>query len=268
LAMRVFSGDIDQIARVACVTPAARLQFAVYLVNVQKFDEAMRMWGTVAPADRRGQTALSKEMAEALAAAKQFRAVLSVKREIQPGANLPVVGQIWNGGFESPLTASRADPFGWVVNSRPAAQIAIDSVSHTGQGSLRMTFKSSSTLERIPLSQTVVVEPGDQYRFEYYARTQDLISASTPVVSIVDAVDGAALGSSKPVSSGTNDWQKITFDFTMTSKHDGITVRFSRDACSEAQVCPIFGSVWYDDFNLQRTGGPGPPRKDGAGTKQ
>jgi hypothetical protein len=268
LAMRVFEGDIDQIARVACATPAARLQFAVYLVNVQKFDQAMRMWDAVAPADRRGQAALSKEMVEALAAAKQFRAVLSVKREIEPDANLPVAGQIWNGGFESPLAASHADPFGWIVNSRPAAQIAIDSVARTGQGSLRMTFRSSSTLEQIQLSQTVVVEPGAQYRFEYYARTQELISASTPILSIVDAVDGAALVRSKPVPSGTNDWQKVTLDFTTNPKHDGITVGFNRAACSEAQVCPIFGSVWYDDFNLQRTGGPGTPRKDTAGAKQ
>jgi hypothetical protein len=268
LAMRVFAGDIDQIATVACSTPAARAQFAVYLVSVQKVDDAMRMWGTITPADRRAQTAVTREMDDALVTAKQFRAALNLRRELQPDGNLPVAGQIWNGDFESPLTSSVADPFGWQVNSRPSAQVTIDSLGHTGQGSLRIAFKSSSTLEKIHVSQTVVVEPGTQYRLEYYVRTQDLISASTPVLSIVDAADGAALAASKPVPSGTNQWEKISLDFTTNPKHDGITIGFNRADCSDTQVCPIFGLVWYDDFILQRVGGPGASRKDTAGAKR
>jgi hypothetical protein len=268
LAMRVFAGDIDQIAKVACSTPAARAQFAVYLVSVQKVDDAMRMWGTTTPADRRAQTAVTREMDDALVTAKQFRAALNLRRELQPDGNLPVAGQIWNGDFESPLTSSVADPFGWQVNSRPSAQVTIDSLGHTGQGSLRIAFKSSSTLEKIHVSQTVGVEPGTQYRLEYYVRTQDLISASTPVLSIVDAADGAALAASKPVPSGTNQWEKITLDFTANPKHDGITIGFNRADCSDTQVCPIFGLVWYDDFILQRVGGPGASRKDTAGAKR
>jgi hypothetical protein len=268
LAMRVFAGDIDQIAKVACSTPAARAQFAVYLVSVQKVDDAMRMWGTITPADRRAQTEVTREMDDALVTAKQFRAALNLRRELQPDGNLPVAGQIWNGDFESPLTSSVADPFGWQVNSRPSAQVTIDSLGHTGQGSLRIAFKSSSTLEKIHVSQTVVVEPGAQYRLEYYVRTQDLISASTPVLSIVDAADGAALAASKPVPSGTNQWEKITLDFTTNPKHDGITIGFNRADCSDTQVCPIFGLVWYDDFILQRVGGPGASRKDTAGAKR
>jgi hypothetical protein len=268
LAMRVFAGDVDQIAKVACSTPAARAQFAVYLVSVQKVDDAMRMWGTITPADRRAQTAVTREMDDALVTAKQFRAALNLRRELQPDGNLPVAGQIWNGDFESPLTSSVADPFGWQVNSRPSAQVTIDSLGHTGQGSLRIAFKSSSTLEKIHVSQTVVVEPGTQYRLEYYVRTQDLISASTPVLSIVDAADGAALAASKPVPSGTNQWEKITLDFTANPKHDGITIGFNRADCSDTQVCPIFGLVWYDDFILQRVGGPGASRKDTAGAKR
>ncbi len=268
LAMRVFAGDIDQIAKVACATPAARAQFAIYLVNAQKVDDAMRMWAAITPADRRAQPALGKEMEDALVGAKEFRAVLNLRRELEPEANLPVVGQVWNGDFESPLTSSRADPFGWQVNSRPAAQVGIDSLAHNGQGSLRVVFKSSSTLEKIHLSQTVAIEPGAQYRLEYFVRTQDLISASTPILSIVDAVDGAALGSSKAVPSGTNGWEKIGLDFTTNPKHDGITIGFNRADCSDSQVCPIFGSIWYDDFILERSGGHGAPRKDAAGAKR
>ena len=34
---------------------------------------------------------------------------------------------------------------------------------------------------------------------------------------------------------------------------EAILIRFTRTPCTDA-VCPIFGKVWYDDFNLQRFG--------------
>ena len=268
LAMRVWDGDIDQIAKVTCPSPVARLQFAIFLMGAHRFDEAMRMWGSVSPADRLAQAARTYEMEQSLVQAKQFRAALSLMREIQANANLPPAEQIWNGGFESPLSQTSADIFGWLINSRQLAQIALDSHGHTGQGSLRIVFRAPSTLDKIHVSQTVAVEPGTQYRFEYYVRTEGLVTASTPVLTIVDAVDGNVLATSKPLPSGTNDWQQVTLDFTTNPKHDGITVGFNRAPCSEKEICPIFGSVWYDDFNLQRSGGAGSPRKDAGRIKR
>jgi len=209
LAMRVLEGNIEQIAKVTCASRAARLQFAIYLVGAHRFDDAMRMWGAISPADRQAQTALTNEMEQSLIQAKQFRASLSVMREIQGNANLPPADQIWNGGFESPLSQTSADLFGWVVNSRQLAQITLDSHGHTGQGSLRIVFRAPSSLDKIPVSQTVAVEPGTQYRFEYYARTEGLVTASTPVLTVRDAVDGNVLATSKPLPTGTNDWQKV-----------------------------------------------------------
>ncbi len=266
LAMRALDGDIEQIAKVTCASPAARLQFAIYLVGAHRFDDAMRMWGAGSPADRQAQTALTNEMEQSLIQAKQFRASLSVMREIQGNANLPPADQIWNGGFESPLSQTSADLFGWVVNSRQLAQITLDSHGHTGQGSLRIVFRAPSSLDKIPVSQTVAVEPGTQYRLEYYTRTEGLVTASTPVLTVRDAVDGNVLATSKPLPTGTNDWQKATLEFATNPSHDGITVGFSRAPCSETEICPIFGSVWYDDFNLQRISGPS--RRDAGNIKR
>lgn len=268
LAMRVFDGDIDQVAKVMRASTAVRLQFAIYLVTVQRFSDALRMWGTISAADRQVQPALSKDMVQSLTQAKQFRAVLSVMHEVEPDQNLFVPEQIWNGGFESPLPKSNADTFGWVINSRPAAQITSDTKAHNGHGSLRIVFKAQSALNNIEVSQTIAVEPGAQYRFECYARTEGLVTASTPILTIVDAVDGQVLATSKPLPTGTNDWARVTFDFTTNPKHDGITIRLSRAACSETEICPIFGSVWYDDFNLERLGGPGSQRRDTGTVKR
>ncbi len=268
LAMRVFDGDIDQVAKVMRASPAVRLQFAIYLVTIQRFSDALRMWSAISAADRRAQPALSRQMVQSLTQAKQFRAVLSVMREVQADQNPFVADQIWNGGFESPTAPASADTFGWVINSRPTAQITSDTNAHNGHGSLRIVFKASSALNNIDVSQTIAVDPGTQYRFECYARTEGLITAGTPMLTIVDAVDGQVLATSKPLPTGTNDWARVTFDFTTNPKHDGITIRLGRAACSETEICPIFGSVWYDDFNLQHLGGPGSPRRDSGTVKR
>ncbi|HEX7529885.1 MAG TPA: hypothetical protein VF333_01990, partial [Pyrinomonadaceae bacterium] len=105
LAMRVFDSDINEIARVASVSPAARMQFAIYLSTIEKFDDAMQMWATISPADRRGQSELSRDLKTSLLQSKQFRAALDVMRETDPDANLPQPERIRNGGFESSLSA-------------------------------------------------------------------------------------------------------------------------------------------------------------------
>ncbi len=268
LAMRVFNGDVNEITRAACVSPSARMQFAVYLVAVKRFDDAMRMWGAISPADRRAQSALSQELEQSLLQAKQFHSVLALMSETEPEGTVPDPGQFWNGGFESDLKVSGANTFKWVIESRGAAQVDVDSRAHSGQKSLRIRFNASRTLEKIPVTQTVVVEPGAQYRFECYMRTEEIISASTPALFIIDPVDGVPLGGSGPLPTGTNDWRRITFDFRMKPQRDAITVVFNRAPCSgNGQICPIFGTVWYDDFSLQRIDGPGSSRGESGSAK-
>lgn len=256
LAMRVFNGDINEIARVASVSPGARLQFAIYLSAIKKFDDALRMWATISPADRRAQQELSLEFKNSLITAKQYRAAVEVMRETDPDTDLPQLGQFSNGGFESNLTPARANSFDWVFTSRSQAQIGIDSRAHSGHGSLRIVFRASSSLEKIHLSQTIVVEPGAQYRFECYVRTEDLIGVSTPSLVIQDAVDTTSLIQTAPLATGTSDWQQVVLDFKTNPNHDGIIIGFFRAPCSEGQICPIFGTVWYDEFSLKRINGP------------
>jgi hypothetical protein len=79
-----------------------------------------------------------------------------------------------------------------------------------------------------------------------------LNSASTVVITIIDAADNTTLATSQPLPTGTNDWQRITFDFKTKPNNDGIILAFARASCEENEPCPIFGSVWYDDFSIQR----------------
>jgi Carbohydrate binding domain/Tetratricopeptide repeat len=267
LAMRVYAGDVDEIAKVACASPAARMQFANYLVKVERFDDAMRMWSGVAVADRAGQTELNKEFEQALLDAKQFHAVLTVMREIDPNPSAAQPEQIQNGGFESELTQS-GDTFNWLIEPRASVQAALDSHAHSGQKSLRLAFRAPRSLEKIPISQTVVVEPGTSYQLECYVRAEDLISSSTPNLQVIDAIDGSTLGTSQPVPTGTSAWQLVTFNFATKPKHDGITIGLNRARCAEGQICPIFGTIWYDDFSIKRINGPGSPPRDAGSAER
>jgi cytochrome c-type biogenesis protein CcmH/NrfG len=267
LAMQMLDGDVNEIARVACVSADARMQFANYLVTIKRYDDAMRLWSSIGTADRAKQAELNKEFQQALIDARQYHAVLTVMRELEPDAALAQPEQIQNGGFESELAQSGASTFNWVIDPKASVQTSLDSHAHSGQKSLKIFFRAPRSLEKIPISQTVVVEPATSYRFECYVRTEDLISPSTPMLVVSDAVDGNTLGVSKPVPTGTSDWQLVTFDFTTKPQHDGITIGLQRAPCAEGQICPIFGTIWYDDFSIKRINGPGSARRD-AGKAQ
>jgi len=263
VAMQAFGGDVDKIMQVL-PTPVVRLQFAVSLINAGKIDEATRVLRLVSPADKKAQSEVTEGVVKSLIGKKDFHAALFVLRELEPDeSQLPQLEQFWNGGFEKPIPQMESQPFRWVISSRPQAQISIDPRGHDGS-SLRIVFKAPNKLESIPVSQTIIVEPNTQYRIRFYQRAEGLTSASPPVLVVSDAVDGKALAVSEPLPTGTNDWQQVTLDFKTNSKHDGISIGMVRNACDEKQpICPIFGTVWYDDFNLQRTGSSSAPR--GAG---
>lgn len=266
LAWNVFKGDLDKIVK-AVPSPAVRLQFVVYLINGSSFDEAARVLRSVSETDRRAQKDLISEIVKTLIQKKQFHAALTILRETESDSSqLPTPEKVWNGNFEAPLVPKDPRQFHWATVPSGLALISIDDQAHSGNGSLKVVFKAPGKLETIPISQTIIVEPNTRYRLQFYQRTQDLISAATPLVAILDPSDNSEIALSQPLQTGTHDWQLVTLDFT-TKKTDGVLLGFYRGSCGEGQpICPIFGTVWYDEFNLQRLSGSSPRKRD-EGTK-
>lgn len=268
LASQVFGGDVEKIVQVL-PAPAVRLQLAISLINNGKFDEASRVLRKISAADRKAQEPLTTQILKSLLDRKQFHAALALSRELQPDqSQLPTPEQFWNGNFEKPVPLSDTAPFHWVISNRPQAQITIDPRGHGDAGSLRIIFKASAKLESIPVSQTIIVEPDAQYKIQFYQRTETLTSASTPVVTVSDSVNNEQLAASQPAPTGTNDWHLVILEFKTKPNHEGISVALVRNPCDDKQqICPIFGTVWYDDFNLQRVGGPGASRRAGGNNR-
>jgi tetratricopeptide (TPR) repeat protein len=255
LAWQVYDGDVDRIANEACKEPTVRVMFAIYLVGVKKFDDATRLWSTLGPAEKKQLIGGGRELRKVLFEAKQFRAALEITKDIDEGTGaVSVPEQFSNGGFEDPIVIPVSKSFGWTIGTGAQAQISIQGPAHTGQRSLRIVFSAPNKLDRVNAAQTIVVQPNTQYHFECYARTEKLTSASPPVILIFDAADGTQLAASAPLPTGSNDWQKVSIDFT-TKNSDGITVMIGRLPCSVSDICPLFGTAWYDDFTLQRSSG-------------
>lgn len=258
LASQMFDGDSDKIGR-ALPSASLRLHFALSLVSSGKIDQAFQVANTVSPGDRKAESESTNDLIKAFMKAHHYRSALALLRDQQVDpSQLPAPESIWNGGFELPLTYRDEAPFHWLISASSQAQIVADNAHpHSGDKCLRVTFKSLNKMENIPISQTVIVEPDAQYKLEFYQRSEGLVTASVPVI-VVNDLGGKPLGSAPPLPSGTSDWQLVTVNFRSKADEDGLMITLHRNPCSDKDsICPIFGNIWYDDFNLQRISGPG-----------
>jgi hypothetical protein len=210
--------------------------------------------------------ATGKTLVDALVAEKRYRMALNFLRDME-GEKAPFeVGKISNGSFESAVAQEGGDLFAWTVPSSLHARAALDpGKAHDGGLSLRINFNATEPLD-LNISQLVAVEPASNYRLTFYVRTSALKSAAAPLVKILSAVDKSPLAESPQAPAGESDWQKISIDFKVPANVEGITLNINRAPCAaEGAVCPIFGTVWYDDFNLQLVGREAGARPTGAG---
>jgi hypothetical protein len=253
LAWEVYGKNPAELNKAIGATAGARAEFAKYLVDRQKIDDGLRLWDTLTAQEKQDNRATGEFLIKSVYEAKRFRKALEIWNDLASGeAARGQVGQLFNGGFEQNTGSTSSGVFGWQVKSAPQAQVAVDPANaHSGGRSLRLLFQAPAKID-INVSQLVVVEPDTQYDLEYFLKTKKLESAGTPLIEILDAMDGAVLASSQPAPAGDNDWQRNSLAFKTGAKAEAIVVRLIRASCGDNSVCPIFGTVWYDDFDLKR----------------
>jgi len=256
LALHVLGDDFVALNKALDGSTELRAQLASYLISNRKLDEALRFWKALTPSEQKDQRVIGEELINALAGVKKYHAALDVARGWGGEASAsPKPDEVFDGSFDATSGPNGSTVFGWQITSIPTAQAALDGVQqHSGRRSLRLVFKSTTTLALNTISQLVVVQPQSRYRLEYYVRTDELRSAGTPVVTVTDENDGAVLATSAPVPAGTANWQPFVVEFGTKPATEAIRLRISRAPCGDDPVCPIFGTVWYDDFHIQFAG--------------
>ncbi|MFL6231233.1 MAG: carbohydrate binding domain-containing protein [Pyrinomonadaceae bacterium] len=256
----IFNGDVERLTASVAQTPSVRGELVEYLVRQKRVDDALRLWSSLAAPDRKQQHEAGDMLARGLLEGRRYGAAFAVYEEAGAGAHASV-GQVANGGFEEEIGAPGKDQFGWSVTPVAQAQIGIDPrLAHGGGHALRVTFNAPSSITFANVSQLIVVEPGARYRLEFFVRTENLKTVSSLVVDVVSgAADAKTLATSAPAPGGTTEWQPVSVEFTAPADVDGVMLRVRRDPCPE-EACPIFGKIWYDDFNLQRANSAGGAR--------
>ena len=253
VAWEVYKEDFASLTGAVGGSASARAEFALYLLGRQRIEDGIRLWKTLSDAEKRANVATGQSIVSTLVGAKSYHQAADISNDLVPTpAHRAFVGQILNGGFEENLASQPATVFGWQVKSVSQAQIGIDpNRSHSGSKSLRIVFQVRSRIDSLNLSQLVLVEPEKQYDVEFYVRTEKLQSGATPFVEIVDATDGSVVAASPPTPDGNSDWQLLALNFKTGPKTEAVTIRVNRGSCQDP-ICPIFGTVWYDDFNIKR----------------
>ena len=260
MAWRAYAGDVPSVLAAVGNSAGARGEFMEYLLNQKRLDDARKLWEGFDAAERAAQRDVGEKLMLRLMEAKRFHDVLELHRELSAANGAPTAAEperLINGGFESPVGAPGKNPFEWQVVSVAGVQMGLDErVRQEGTRSLRLAFNVPGTLRFQHISQLVAVRPQTRYRLEYYVRTEDLKSAATLAAQVVDAAQPErVLAASQPLAVGTTaDWQAVALDFTTGAETQAVTLRIVSPPCPDIS-CPIFGKVWYDNFNLQRSGG-------------
>jgi hypothetical protein len=190
------------------------------LISARRFKEAYEMWSTTAGPRKSGDASI-----------------------------------VWDGSFEEVKSLDQPG-FAWQsTRESQGMKVALDThEAHGGRNSLRVSYNGSANVNVSAVSQLIIIDAGKHYRLKFWAKTQNLISGGLPLVSVRDAgVEGRkTLAQSTAFSKNSNGWQAYTVEFDTGKDTMAIEINIQRQPCAEEQ-CPIFGDLWLDDFDLQKT---------------
>ena len=155
-----------------------------------------------------------------------------------------------NAGFEKEIT-KRA--FDWRYSSNKNGQWEIKRVGspvYEGSYSLRVFFAGYKNISFGNLYQIVPVEPLKSYRLTYRWRSEKITTDQGPFVEIY-GYDQKGLYRKGPMIRGTNDWLAEAIEFIPPEGCQAIIVRLRRHP-SHRFDCNIAGTLWLDDFRLEK----------------
>jgi tetratricopeptide (TPR) repeat protein len=256
LAWEIYSNDFEALKNSVGQNANTRAEFALHLFTQRGAEDGLRLWQTLPEKEMRANKVVGNSFITALGGAKRYNDAMSIWNSLIPNESYRAeVGRVIDGGFEDPIEyGGGSSVFGWQVRNAPQVQIGIDPArAHSGARSLRFAFQVRSKLDALTAGQLVTVAPNTEYDFECYVKTERLQSGGPPAIQITDAATENVLATSPTAPNGDSDWSRVVLSFKTGDKAQAVMLRIVRTSCGEdLQVCPIFGTVWYDDFSFKR----------------
>ena len=230
--------------------PSVRASLAKFYAAKQRPEDSLRIWKTLSETDKQANSATAKIIAQAFYQKKFYRQSLEFVREL--GIAPELRGEtIQNAGFEKPIGETEDNYFEWTVLPLDKMAVKLDvTQKHEGSRSLRIAFSGYSEPLLYHVYQLVTVAPSAKYRLTFWMKTDGVKSGGTPEFEVYNVNDDKNIVTSEPFPNGTNDWQQVKLDFTAPPNAEAVSLRLTRAFCGEQ--CPLFGTVWLDDFALER----------------
>ena len=252
----IYSDNLEALKTAIGEGSERRARFALYLLEQQRHDDGLRVWDSLSGDEKQTNRAIGNSMIAKLILVRRYHDAMKVWNDIATNERYRAeVGQVFDGSFEDAINYGAEMVFAWQVKGAPQLEIGIDPTkSNGGVRSLRLVFQVRSNLESLDISQLVPVAPNSEYDFEYYFMTDKLESGSAPMVQVIDAYNAQLLASSPQAPSGSTPWTRVGLSLKTSDKTEAVMLKVVRLKCNdeETPICPIFGSIWYDDFSLKR----------------
>ncbi len=221
-----------------------RLAFIRYLARNGKGSEVLdQIRLLTAPLS----TETTDELVRVLFDSKAFNAAFALWLPLEKVPEPSLV----DGGFEGQLGFSDAK-FGWIFTPSPTSLLTTD-VSEKLSGAQSLAIKFGGVWPpKTPLSQTFIVKPASSYRVSFAVKTRDLVTGGPPIIVVNDATNDQLLGKSENFPTPTTPWTKLNIDFTTLPTSQAVVIHLQRTSC-DSSPCPIFGTLWLDEFSVEQT---------------
>jgi hypothetical protein len=252
LAWKSYGGDVWAVQRaIQPQTTQDRLVLATFIARQGKMDEAMQLFRAAGAIPDTARLAFLSELLDA----KRFKEAYEVwsigSKQTESGGGLDT---ITDGSFENQIAPD--DPgFGWqIALGVPEISVSLDADRpRTGTHSLQLRFSGNAQASTQILKQLVLVSPLTRYRLSFATRAEKLVTGGPPFVFITDvsSKDESALAQSLPLPTETTGWRDYTVEFTTKDTTSAVEIGVQRQNCT-TDPCPIFGSIWFDAFSLQK----------------
>jgi hypothetical protein len=252
----IYSENLDALKTAMGEGSERRARFALYLLNRQRHDDGLRVWNSLNGDEKKTNREIGNSMIANLLIVRRYHDAMKVWNDIAANERYRAeLDHVFDGSFEDAINYGPEMVFAWQVKGAPQLEIGIDPTkSNGGARSLRVVFQVRSNLESLDISQLVPVAPNSEYDFEYYFTTDKLESGSAPMVQVIDAYSAQLLATSGQAPSGSTPWTRVGLSVKTSDKTEAVMLKVVRQKCSdeETPICPIFGSIWYDDFSFKR----------------
>lgn len=245
-----YEQDTSRIDALVKDSEGMKVGLAKFYAARERPKKSLEIWQSLSDQTRQSNREVGALITQAMFEKRFLKAAVDFSNSLGLEEGLKFEG-IQNGGFEQEISKRDDAFFAWKTDSRNNVRVMLSrGKKHTGDRSLQVMFSGFSKAEFHNIYKTIALVPGASYRLAFWVRTEELRSAGTPKIEILSASEGKIVAATDPFAIGTAEWKRVSVDFRVPDGSEGVVIRTARAYCGEN--CPIFGTIWYDDFSIER----------------